>query len=182
MLRLTRLLVISWQASSPDDEKRWRRVTKNPSFVDVRGRRIRHLKAGPDTGTPVLLIHGFGADLTSWMFNQASLAEKRPVYAIDLPGHGGSTKEVPDGSVEALAASVLDYMDAVGISRAHLIIGHSLGAAIAVQIALVAPGQVEALTLVAPAGLGTEISGEFIEGFIAESRHETPACAPDARR
>ena len=154
----------SFKPAEKDDES-----GPKPDFVEVKGRRIRHLKAGPDTGTPVLLIHGFGADLASWMFNQAALAEKRPVYAIDLPGHGGSTKEVPDGSVAALAVIVMDYMDAVGIDRAHLV-GHSLGAAIAVQIALVAPDRVAALTLVAPAGLGTEISGEFIEGFIAESR------------
>jgi pyruvate dehydrogenase E2 component (dihydrolipoamide acetyltransferase) len=140
-----------------------------PEIVKVGGRKIRHLRAGPEAGTPILLIHGFGGDLLGWMFNQAALAEDSPVYAIDLPGHGGSTKAVADGSVAALAATVVGYMDAVGIAEAHLV-GHSLGGAIALQVALAAPERVTALTLIAPAGLGPEISGAYIEGFLGESR------------
>ncbi len=137
--------------------------------IEVGGRKLRHLRLGPDEGTPILLLHGYGADMSSWMFNQAALAEDRPVYALDLPGHGGSAKDVGEGSVQALAAIVLDYMDAVGIRQAH-IVGHSLGGAIAVEIANVSPDRVAALTLIAPAGFGAEISGEFIEGFQAENR------------
>jgi pyruvate dehydrogenase E2 component (dihydrolipoamide acetyltransferase) len=140
-----------------------------PQTVEAGGRRFRYLKAGPDAGVPILLLHGFGADMTTWMFNQAALAEERPVYALDLPGHGGSEKAVGDGSAKTLAAAVLDFMDAAGIGRAHLV-GHSLGGAIAVEIALVAPDRVTALTLIAPAGFGREISQEFIEGFIGETR------------
>ena len=55
------------------------------------------------------------------------------------------------------------------ISAAHLV-GHSLGGAIALKIALDHPERATALTLVAPAGFGEQISSEFIEGFIAESR------------
>jgi pyruvate dehydrogenase E2 component (dihydrolipoamide acetyltransferase) len=142
-----------------------------PTFetVDAAGKKLRHLRLGPERGTPILLLHGYGADMSSWMFNHAALAEDRPVYALDLPGHGGSTKDVGEASVQALAGIVLDYMDAVGIQRAHLV-GHSLGGAIAVEIANVSPERVAALTLVAPAGFGKEISGEFIHGFQAESR------------
>jgi pyruvate dehydrogenase E2 component (dihydrolipoamide acetyltransferase) len=103
------------------------------------------------------------------MFNQAELAQDRPVYAIDLPGHGGSGKDVGKGSLEALAAVVLGFMDVLGIGRAHLV-GHSLGGAVVVQIALDAPDRVTAVTLIAPAGLGKEISQDFIEGFIGETR------------
>ncbi|SDB56919.1 pyruvate dehydrogenase E2 component (dihydrolipoamide acetyltransferase) [Bauldia litoralis] len=137
--------------------------------VEAGGRRIRRLKAGPDTGKPIVFIHGFGADLSTWMLNQAALAEDRPVHAIDLPGHGGSEKALDDGSPAGLATAVIDYMDAEGIESAHLV-GHSLGAAIAATIALDAPSRVDGLTLVAPAGFGPEIAGDFIAGFIAESR------------
>jgi pyruvate dehydrogenase E2 component (dihydrolipoamide acetyltransferase) len=136
---------------------------------EVGGKKLRHLRLGPESGTPLLLLHGFGADMASWMFNQAALAEDRPVHALDLPGHGGSAKDVGEGSVQALAATVLAYMDAAAISRAHLV-GHSLGAAIALEIANVSPDRVAALTLIAPAGFGAEVSGEFIQGFQAESR------------
>ena len=137
--------------------------------ITVEGRTIRHLRLGPEEGTPILMIHGFGADLGTWMFNQQALAEDRPVYALDLPGHGGSSKQVEDGSVAALAGTVRAYMDAAGIDRAHLV-GHSLGGAIALAIALDAPDRVTALTLVAPVGLGEEIAGDFIAGFISETR------------
>ena len=104
-----------------------------------------------------------------WMFNQAELAEDRPVYAIDLPGHGGSSKDVGDGSTRDLAKAVTDFMDAKGISSAHLV-GHSLGGAVATLIASKSPERVAALTLIAPGGLGPEIAQDFIEGFIAETR------------
>ena len=137
--------------------------------VAASGYRIRRLKVGPETGIPILLIHGFGADLSTWMFNQSALAEDRPVHAIDLPGHGGSTKEISDGSIEALAGAVLAYMDAAGIGSAHLV-GHSIGGAVAALVALDTPSRVAALTLVAPAALGAEIAGDFIDGFISQSR------------
>jgi pyruvate dehydrogenase E2 component (dihydrolipoamide acetyltransferase) len=137
--------------------------------IEVGGRRLRHLRAGPETGDPIVLLHGFGADMSTWMFNHADLAEDRPVYALDLPGHGGSAKELDDGSVAALAAIVADYLDVVGIDAAHLV-GHSLGGAIATSVALDRPERVTALTLIAPAGLGAEIAGEFVEGFISETR------------
>jgi pyruvate dehydrogenase E2 component (dihydrolipoamide acetyltransferase) len=137
--------------------------------IEVGGRRLRHLRAGPETGEPIVLLHGFGADMSTWMFNHAALAEDRPVYALDLPGHGGSAKELDDGSVAALAVIVADYLDAVGIDSAHLV-GHSLGGAIAASVALDRPERVTALTLIAPAGLGADIAHEFIEGFINETR------------
>jgi pyruvate dehydrogenase E2 component (dihydrolipoyllysine-residue acetyltransferase) len=139
-----------------------------PEIVDAGGRRIRRLKAGSG-GTPVLMIHGFGADHTTWMFNQSELSADREVHAIDLPGHGGSQKDVGDGSIETLAEAVLAYMDAEGLESAHLV-GHSLGGAIAVEIAARSPDRVVAVTLIAPAGFGPEIAHDFIQGFIAESR------------
>jgi pyruvate dehydrogenase E2 component (dihydrolipoamide acetyltransferase) len=144
-----------------------------PEDVDVGGQRIRHLRLGPalspTNAPPLLLIHGFGADMTTWMFNQAALADAGPAYAVDLPGHGASTKAVQDGSVAALAATIVAYMNAVAIERAHLV-GHSLGAAIALEIASTTPQRATALTLIAPAGLGTPINADFIGGFITESR------------
>ena len=140
-----------------------------PEFVEAGAKRIRYLKAGPDDGTPIVLIHGFGADLMGWMFNQAELASDRPVYAIDLPGHGGSSKALEDGSTRELSKAVTDFMDAKGIARAHLV-GHSLGGAVATVIASKSPERVSALTLIAPGGLGPEIAQNFIDGFIAETR------------
>jgi pyruvate dehydrogenase E2 component (dihydrolipoamide acetyltransferase) len=137
--------------------------------ITVAGKTIRHLRMGPEEGTPVVMIHGFGADLSTWMFNQQALAESRPVYALDLPGHGGSSKQVDNGSTAALADTVRAYMDAVGIDKAHLV-GHSLGGAIAIEIATAAPERVTGLTLVAPAGWATRSPRHSSPAFLSETR------------
>ncbi len=141
-----------------------------PQTVEVNGRPIRYLVHG-EGGKPVLLVHGFGGDLNAWMFNQPALADGRAVYAIDLPGHGGSTKDVGDGSVDHLGQIVLGLIDGLGLEHVHLV-GHSLGGAITLTMALAAPGRFASLTLIAPAGLGPEINGGYISGFVAAERRK----------
>ena len=140
-------------------------------FVDAGGYRLRYSVVG-ESGPAVVMIHGFGGDLGNWIFNQAPLGEKARVFALDLPGHGQSSKSVVDGSVAGLANAVLAFMTAVGVEQAHLV-GHSLGGAIALQVAVAAPARVASLTLLAPAGLGETINGGYLRGFIsAESRRD----------
>jgi pyruvate dehydrogenase E2 component (dihydrolipoamide acetyltransferase) len=140
-----------------------------PETVDATGHRIRYLRLGDASGPPVIFIHGFGGDLNNWLFNQPPLAETHTTYAIDLPGHGGSTKEVGEGDVGALAAAVVAFMDALGIPKAHLV-GHSVGGAASLDLALNHAERVASATLVCPAGLGPEISMEYIDGFMSTNR------------
>lgn len=143
-----------------------------PEIHQAAGWKVRALRLeGPEHATPLLLIHGFGGDLLSWQFNQPALAAQRTVVAIDLPGHGGSSKEVADGDVATLAAMVVAAMDALGLTRAHLA-GHSLGGAIALQIAATHPDRVASVTLVCSAGLGPDINKGYIDGFIAADRRK----------
>ena len=65
--------------------------------IEIGGRRLRYLEIGGGDGPPVVLIHGFGGDLNTWMFTQPVLAEGRRAIALDLPGHGGSAKVVGAG-------------------------------------------------------------------------------------
>ena len=74
-----------------------------------------------------------------------------------------------EGDVGALTAAVCDFMAAMGIAKAHLV-GHSLGGAISLDLALNHPELVASVTAVAPAALGPEISMEYIDGFIGTSR------------
>lgn len=136
--------------------------------VEIDGRKINYLQMGQE-GPAVVFIHGFGGDLNNWMFNQPNLAEKHRTYALDLPGHGASGKAVGDGSFGMLSDTVVKFLDAVGIDEAHLV-GHSLGGAIAIAVAKAAPGKVASLTLVSPAGLGSEINMDYINGFIGAQR------------
>ncbi len=141
-----------------------------PRDIEAGGKRLRVLDLGGGAATPVLFVHGFGADLNTWMFNQPALAEGRRAIALDLPGHGGSTKAL-DKAVDAssFAADIERALAALGIARLHLV-GHSMGGAIAVHFASQQPDRVASLTLIAPAGLGPQINGAFIAGFVRAQR------------
>ena len=140
------------------------------STVDTGGRSIRVGRAGPDEGTPVVLIHGFSGDLNNWLFNIEALSATSPVIAIDLPGHGGSSKDVGDGSLKTLSDTVAAAFDKMGVAEAHLI-GHSLGAAVAARLAIDHAGVARSLTLIAPAGFSaTGVSEDFLTGVIDAQR------------
>jgi pyruvate dehydrogenase E2 component (dihydrolipoamide acetyltransferase) len=138
-----------------------------PQKVAIAGKDINYLKVG-DGGTPVVFIHGFSGDLNNWMFNQPPLAEKQTTIALDLPGHGASSKDVGESSPKALAAVVEGLLDALDIEHAHLV-GHSLGGTIAALVALHQPSRVDSVTLIASGGFGPDVNMDFINGVITAS-------------
>jgi len=140
-----------------------------PERVETPYGPIQVLEAGPREAPPVVLIHGFGSDYQSFLLLQPLLASRFFTLAIDLPGHGGSTKNLPGPDPASLAKAVSAAMTARGIEAAHLV-GHSLGGAVALALAEQEPARALALTLISPAGLGPEINAEFIAGFIAARR------------
>lgn len=143
-----------------------------PRTVDVGGRPIRYLETGAENeGRPIVLVHGFGGDLNNWLFIQPALSERHRVIALDLPGHGGSTKEVGAGDLSTLSAAVFGFLQAIDVVKVHLV-GHSLGAAVALWTALDRPAHIASLTLICPAGLGEEIDEAFTRDFIAASRRK----------
>ncbi len=150
-------------------------TASEPEIVEAAGWRLNYQRAGEAAGgsetAPIVLVHGFGGDLNTWLFNQPDLAETHAVYALDLPGHGRSGKDVGAGDLAALSGALGAFLDALGIGRAHLV-GHSLGAALALDLALRRPEAAASLTLIAPAGLGPEIDMTFIDGFIAAGRRK----------
>jgi pyruvate dehydrogenase E2 component (dihydrolipoamide acetyltransferase) len=141
-----------------------------PETVEVAGKTLQYLKIGEGEGPPVLLLHGFGGDINIWVFNQETLAEAgRTVYALDLPGHGQSSKDVGEGDLGTFVETVAGFMDEMGIVKAHLV-GHSMGGAISGSLALAHPNRVASLILIDSAGLGEEINADYIEGFIVANR------------
>jgi pyruvate dehydrogenase E2 component (dihydrolipoamide acetyltransferase) len=139
--------------------------------AEVGGRKISYVGTGQD-GDVVLLVHGYGGDRNSWLFLQEPMAARYRVYALDLPGHGTSSKDVGDGSVGTLADVIHGVLDAIGAERAHLV-GHSLGGAAAAAAAARDPRRVSSLTLIAPVGFGPEINAGYLRGFAdAQTRRE----------
>jgi len=130
-----------------------------PFELDAGGLRVAGLRTGSSGGLPVLALHG-------WLDNAASfvpLAARLPELdwaLVDLPGHGLSDPLPADAAYTTPQAivQVLAIMDALGWERCVLL-GHSMGAAIASLVAAVAPQRAQALVaiealggLAAPAG------------------------------
>jgi len=95
---------------------------------------------------PVILIHGAGGNHLYWPPELRRLAGFR-VLALDLPGHGKSSG-VGLQSIRDYASSLVTYMDNVGLSRA-VIVGHSMGGAIALTLGLDHAERVAGLGLIA---------------------------------
>lgn len=94
----------------------------------------------------VILIHGAGMDRTVWQFQSRNIAyRERRVLAVDLPGHGQSEGTPPQGIGE-MADWICRFMDAAGVDKA-ILIGHSMGALIALDAAARHPERVDKLVL-----------------------------------
>lgn len=132
--------------------------------VETAAGKLRYARRGSGEST-IILIHGFGGDLDNWLFNIDSLSEVARVYALDLPGHGGSDKKLDSPRLSTLVDAVSSFMDRLGIASAHLV-GHSLGGAITMQMAIDHPQKVASMTLICPAGLGPEISS-YVDDYVA---------------
>src|SRR3954451_15273201 len=102
---------------------------------------------GPD----MLLLHGLGATKASFFDTAAALSRHYRVHALDLPGFGGSSKPAiaPYGAPYA-ARAVVGTMDALNISRAHLV-GNSMGGRVAIEVGLTRPERVGGIALLSPA-------------------------------
>ena len=119
------------------------------------GRHLAVRRAG--TGPTIVLIHGMAGSLTTWDPVFDDLAKTCDVIAVDLPGHGGSSRMRGDYSLGSLASSVRDVLDALEVKSAT-IVGHSLGGGIAMQFMYQFPERCERLVLVSSGGLGREVT------------------------
>ena len=119
------------------------------------GRHLAVRRAG--SGPSIVLIHGMAGSLDTWDPVFAQLAKSHDVIAVDLPGHGTSSRSRDDYSLGSLAASVRDILDALEVKTAT-IVGHSLGGGIAMQFMYQFPERCERLVLVSSGGLGREVT------------------------
>lgn len=119
------------------------------------GRELAVRRGG--TGPTVVLIHGMAGSLDTWDPVFSSLARSCDVIALDLPGHGSSSRLRGDFSLGSLASAVRDVMDSLHVDAAT-IVGHSLGGGIAMQFIYQFPERCERLVLVSSGGLGREVT------------------------
>ena len=137
--------------------------------ADVDGLRIRYLRRG-EGAESAILIHGFGGDLN---IMDVQPREPWPREILSMlwicPGMGARRNR---WEMEALRGSPRSWKASLTRSersKAHLV-GHSMGGAVAAMFALNHPERCLSLTLIASAGLGPEIDGEYIRGFVSATR------------
>lgn len=121
----------------------------------VHGYRRAYRRAG--RGPVLLLLHGLGCDSSSWLPVMPRLAERFTVIAPDLLGHGASDKPRADYSMGGYANGMRDLLTVLGIDRVT-VVGHSLGGGVAMQFAYQFPERTERMCLLAPGGMGSEVS------------------------
>jgi pimeloyl-ACP methyl ester carboxylesterase len=111
------------------------------------GTSLEVIAQGPSEAPPCILLHGLGDSYFSWLPVLAAISRHRHVVAFSQRGHGRSA--CPSGSFRAadFAADVACVLDSLGHSRAH-VVGHSLGAWVALHLAARRPDRVSALSLI----------------------------------
>lgn len=129
-------------------------------------------------GEPLVLLHGLSGSTLWWGRNVQALAPRHHLYLVDLPGFGALRRLRKQFALATATRWVLQWMDAVGIERAHLL-GHSMGGLISIRIAAAYPERVNQLVLAAPAGLPgvSSLLGE-IRPLVTALRYTTPTFLP----
>ena len=126
-------------------------------YRTIDGTRLRMIDTGH--GTPVVFIHGFGASMYGWRYQLPLLVTAGyRVVVFDNRGFGFSDKPAHGYSNSAYAHLVVSLLDSLGIASAVLV-GHSMGGAIAAEVALTSPDRVRGLVLIDAAGYGVRWPG-----------------------
>ncbi|WP_029350225.1 alpha/beta fold hydrolase [Bosea sp. 117] len=108
---------------------------------DGRPGRIRYRREGVAGGVPVVLIHGVGMAIEAWEPQIAALAARYDVIALDMLGHGGSSLPPEDARLSDYSDAVIALLDTLGLPAAA-VVGHSMGALVALEVALSHPARV----------------------------------------
>jgi pimeloyl-ACP methyl ester carboxylesterase len=169
-------------------------------YVTVDGTAVHYLHTGPTTlpdvppaleaGRLFLLVHAAGSTATLWRRQLEALANGHSGVAPDLPGHGRSSGIEGLASIEAYADFTASFATALGL-RPFVVVGRSMGGAIALSLAVRHPERVQALVLVcsaarfsfAPEQLATHrdvVRGRLPQQFTTETF--SPATGPEMMR
>lgn len=136
--------------------------------VQVKGETMAYLDLGQ--GQAVILIHGFGGSMWQWEHQQIPLSSKFRLITPDLVGSGLSAKPEIDYRPEQTLEYFIGFMDALKIERATLV-GNSMGAGLAMGMALAHPNRVSDLILIdgLPANVREKLTSPSIKRALDSS-------------
>lgn len=112
--------------------------------------KIHHIRTGPRGGTPVVMLHPVGMDLTLWEHQIGALRKQHDVIALDFPGHGFSRQIEGERSFYNFSMVVSDFIDGLACGPVHLV-GTSFGGMVAQEVAVHRPDLVRSLALIGTA-------------------------------
>lgn len=124
------------------------------AYIDTAEGQI-HYRYRAGEGTPLILLHQTASSSAMFDAVMRELPAMGPVYALDTPGFGGSTRPVGKPTVASYVGTLLEAIDALGIKQFNLF-GHHTGAAIACQMAAEHPERVLRLGMIGPVQLTEE--------------------------
>ncbi len=139
------------------------RLGVSPRTVEVGGHAWPYLEAGPADGPPMLFLHGFGTSKDAMMTMAAHFA-RRGWRAIcpDLPAFGSHEFHSGERHGPAFyAREIPRFMDAVGAPGA-VVVGTSMGGALACELAIDQPARTRAILLLSPAGVEPAVRNDFM--------------------
>lgn len=139
---------------------------------------LRYDEAG--AGEPALLfIHGWTCNRTNWRDQFSHFAKKHHVVALDLRGHGESDKPDEDYSIDGFVEDIIWLIDELGLEK-PVIVGHSMGGCIAMNLARKHPDVASAVVLIdspivpLPEAL-TDVRAQLFAGFDSPAYAEVAA-------
>jgi pimeloyl-ACP methyl ester carboxylesterase len=129
----------------------------------VAGFTIPYLEGG--SGEPLILVHGFGGQKENFSHVAGELCRQHHVYIPDLPGFGAASRDPQaDYHIDAQAARIMAFADALGLQRFHMG-GNSMGGFIAAECAARHPDRIASLWLIGSAGVPGAKESESIRQF-----------------
>ncbi len=132
-------------------------------YLTVAGMKAHYLhrQPVPEEGPPLLFLHGAGGSHQHWLYQVRDLP-RSATYALDLPGHGRSEGTGYD-TIQAYGDWLVAFLETLGLERAVLV-GHSMGGGIALDVALRYPHRVAGLGLVAT-GARLRVAPALLDGI-----------------
>jgi pimeloyl-ACP methyl ester carboxylesterase len=119
-------------------------------MVDVAGARLHVVEIGPQSGVPIVMLHGASSNLEVMRPLAERLARTHRVILVDRPGHGWSTRDsFSDSTPQPQARMIAEALQKLGLGQA-IIVAHSWSGALALRIALDYPDRVAGLVMLAP--------------------------------
>ena len=123
------------------------------AFIQLSSGQAHVIDTGVDSDSPpILLLHGYVMSSWAWRMNIEALGANHRVVALCHKGFGFSEKPRGDYRLESLADFVFEAMDALEIDQCT-VVGHSMGGAIAMRMAIERPERISKMVLVCSAGV-----------------------------